>query len=228
MLSDDFACNQRNSHKGTMFSGSTCTNNEYKDLEVDYKGKDVTVHNLLKVLSDNEPNSPIGLNQRLLSHENSSLLIYLGGHGGDGFLKFQDKEELTTNELRLALLDMYLKGRYNDILLMVDTCQASTLYEDLNAPNVVMMSSSIRGESSYSLIENRELGVSVMDVFTHVINAYFDNYFKPDAPLSAFLNYCVKNQQKSTISYSHTMSKKLFQNKKVSDFFGVQPTYELM
>lgn len=108
MLSDDFACNARNSHKGTMYYESWCNNDIYNEIEVDYKGKDVTVHNLLKVLSDNEQSSSISLNQRLLSNSNSSILIYLGGHGGDGFLKFQDKEELTTNELTLYNMFIYI------------------------------------------------------------------------------------------------------------------------
>ena len=33
--------------------------------------------------------------KRLLTDAGSNILIYMTGHGGDGFLKFQDSEEVT-------------------------------------------------------------------------------------------------------------------------------------
>ena len=35
--------------------------------------------------------------------------------------------------------------RYNEILLMVETCQAATLIEKVAAPNIVATASSVRG-----------------------------------------------------------------------------------
>jgi phosphatidylinositol glycan class K len=35
----------------------------------------------------------------LLTDAGSNILIYMTGHGGDGFLKFQDSEEITNIEL---------------------------------------------------------------------------------------------------------------------------------
>ena len=37
--------------------------------------------------------------KRLLTDAGSNILIYMTGHGGDGFLKFQDSEEITNIEL---------------------------------------------------------------------------------------------------------------------------------
>ena len=40
--------------------------------------------------------------------------------------------------------------RYNEILFMIDTCQAATLYSYITSPNVIGIGSSIKDESSYS------------------------------------------------------------------------------
>lgn len=49
--------------------------------------------------------------KQLLSDEGSNVLIYLTGHGGDGFLKFQDSEEITSQEMADALEQMWQKQR---------------------------------------------------------------------------------------------------------------------
>jgi phosphatidylinositol glycan class K len=36
--------------------------------------------------------------KELRTDEGSNVLVYLTGHGGDGFLKFQDSEEITSQE----------------------------------------------------------------------------------------------------------------------------------
>ncbi len=52
MLSDDHACNPRNPFKGTLFSNESHATNVYGDeVEVDYRGYEVTVDNLLRVLT---------------------------------------------------------------------------------------------------------------------------------------------------------------------------------
>lgn len=90
-----------------------------------------------------------------------------------------------------------------------------------------MMSSSKRGESSWSLTENQELGVSTMDIFTDIIQKYFDYEYKLDSSISEFLKYCVKHQRGSTISYRHTMNNNTFKNTKAKDYFGSYPNYSI-
>lgn len=50
--------------------------------------------------------------KRLLSDEGSHILLYMTGHGGDEFLKFQDSEELQSHDLADAVKQMKEKHRW--------------------------------------------------------------------------------------------------------------------
>ena len=62
-------------------------NNEHA-CQVDYRGYEVTVENFIRVMTGRLPPST-PRSKRLLSDNRSNILIYMTGHGGDGFLKFQ-------------------------------------------------------------------------------------------------------------------------------------------
>lgn len=71
----------------------------------------VSVENFVRLLTGRlPPDTP--RSKRLLTDEGSNILIYLTGHGGDGFLKFQDSEEVTSQELADALEQMWQKKRW--------------------------------------------------------------------------------------------------------------------
>lgn len=89
--------------------------------------------------------------KQLLTDEGSNILIYLTGHGGDGFLKFQDSEEITSQEMADAIEQMWQKQRYNEIFFMIDTCQAASMYERFYSPNILAVGSSLVGEDSLSV-----------------------------------------------------------------------------
>ncbi len=63
--------------------------NRYDEtVEVDYRGESVTVEALLRLLTGRYP-AGLAQSRRLESHASSNLFIYMSGHGGDGFMKFQ-------------------------------------------------------------------------------------------------------------------------------------------
>ncbi len=72
--------------------------------------------------------------------------MYLTGHGGNGFLKFQDREELTAARLAGAIA----RARFRRLLLVLDTCQAASLAGALAAPGVAAMASSAVGATQAS------------------------------------------------------------------------------
>lgn len=167
MLSDDVACNSRNLFPGSVFNNQDRAIDLYgESVEVDYRGYEVTVENFIRLLTDrwteDQPKS-----KRLQTDENSNIFIYLTGHGGDDFLKFQDSEEIASEDIADAFAQMFEKKRYNEIFFMIDTCEANTMYSKFYAPNVLAFGSSEIHESSYSHHSDVEIGVAVIDRFTY-------------------------------------------------------------
>jgi len=142
------------------------------DVQVDYSGPACNIDSFLRLLTGRHlPGTP--LQQRLRSGPRSKVLLYLTGHGGDEFLKFHDQEELSAADLAIALRQMWLQRRYQELLLIVDTCQASTLGNYLeDAPAVTFISSSGLGENSFAYDTNHELGLAVADRFTYKLQQY--------------------------------------------------------
>jgi phosphatidylinositol glycan class K len=174
MNAEDMACNPRNPFPATIFHNESHFLNLYDgSFEFDYKGADVSVESFLRLLigrhSPHEHRS-----KRLLSDFNSNIFIYITGHGGDGFVKFRDNQELTSQDLKDALRQMYDKGRYKEILLMVESCEASTLIETIDAPGIIATGSSIRGEMSFSYSNDYQLGQPVIDRFTKLTLEFFE------------------------------------------------------
>ena len=167
MLSDDIACNPRNAFPGSVFNNMDEAIDLYgESIEVDYRGYEVTVENFMRLLTDkwdsDQPRS-----KRLLTDENSNIFIYLTGHGGNEFLKFQDAEEISAHDLADAFSQMYDQKMYNEIFFMIDTCQANTMYEKIHSPNILAVGSSEIEESSYSHHSDMDIGVAVIDRFTY-------------------------------------------------------------
>ena len=108
------------------------------------------------------------------------------GHGGDDFLKFQDADELSGQDLADAFEQMWQKRRcgprglaarvrragatgphaaqrrihrrravllprYRELLFMIDTCQAGTMFKRVYSPNIAAVGSSRLGENSYAV-----------------------------------------------------------------------------
>lgn len=131
MLADDAACNPRNLFAGTVYSNADRKTDLYGDrIEVDYKGDEVTVETFLRLLSgallyslsaqeipgadlsgpgrlpDSTPAS-----KRLMTDARSNIFVYMTGHGGDEFLKFQDNEEISAFDIADAFGGMWTKKR---------------------------------------------------------------------------------------------------------------------
>ncbi|KAH3677143.1 hypothetical protein WICMUC_001898 [Wickerhamomyces mucosus] len=174
MLSDDVACNPRNLFQGSVFNNADRGIDLYGDsIEVDYRGYEVTVENFIRLLTDRwEPDHP--RSKRLLTDENSNIFIYMTGHGGNEFLKFQDAEEISSWDIADAFEQMHEKKRYNEILFMIDTCQANTMYSKFYSPNILSVGSSELDESSYSHHSDVEIGVAVIDRFTYYNLEYLE------------------------------------------------------
>ncbi|EIM23170.1 hypothetical protein WALSEDRAFT_59474 [Wallemia mellicola CBS 633.66] len=199
MLPDDIACNTRNKYPGSVYAHKDHRLDLYGErVEVDYRGYEVTVENFLRVLTGRHTEDTPA-SRRLLSDENSNVLLYLTGHGGDEFLKFQDTEELNSQDIADAIEHMRVKKRYNKMLFISDTCQAATLANRLYSPDVLAIGSSLKGQNSYSHHTDREIGVGVIEGFTHfTLNALSDIDSNSNSTLADFIDSFDKKQIKST------------------------------
>ncbi|KAK3152513.1 hypothetical protein QOZ80_2BG0160000 [Eleusine coracana subsp. coracana] len=221
MLADDMACNPRNSYPAQVFNNENHQLNLYGDnVEVDYRGYEVTVENFLRVLTGRH-DSAVPRSKRLLSDEGSHILLYMTGHGGDEFLKFQDSEELQSHDLADAVKQMKEKHRFKELLIMVDTCQAATLFSQLQSPGVLTIGSSMKGENSYSHHLDSDIGVSVVDRFTFYTLAFFEKLnMYSNASLSSLFNSYNPSMLLSTAYYRMDLYERPLTEVPVTNFFG--------
>ena len=230
MLADDIACNPRNTFPGSVFNNADRALDLYgENIEVDFRGYEVTVENFIRLLT-NRWSASHPSSKKLLTDENSNVLIYMAGHGGNEFLKFQDAEEISAFDLADALAQMHEKRRYNEVLFMIDTCQANTMYTRFYSPNILATGSSALGESSYSHHADMDVGVAVIDRYTYY-HLEFMEYFVKDASSQATLA-----DQFKYVDFERCMSQPgvrtdLFHRDlaevKVTDFFGSNTVAEV-
>lgn len=183
MLPDDMACNPRNAFPGSVYNNADRALDLYGDnIEVDYRGYEVTVENFIRLMTD-RVGEDIPRSKRLMTDERSNILVYMTGHGGNEFLKFQDAEEISAFDLADAFGQMWEKKRcgvcmlsmlptnssssYHEMLFMIDTCQANTMYSKFYSPNILATGSSEIDQSSYSHHADQDVGVAVIDRYTY-------------------------------------------------------------
>lgn len=171
MIADCSSCDPRNPKPGQLIADPGGGNIHPRDAQVDYRNRDVSVESVLAVLTGNHPpGTPPS--RRLDSGRNSSVLLFLTGHGGDGFLKFHDQNELISADLAAAVGQMHAAGRYGQMLIMLDTCQAATMYSEITAPGWVGIASSKLGQSSYALHSDVNIGAHLVDEFSRHVTSF--------------------------------------------------------
>ncbi|MCJ1284633.1 glycosylphosphatidylinositol anchor biosynthesis [Xylographa opegraphella] len=167
LLPDDMACNPRNAFAGSVYNNAARAIDLYgSNIEVDYRGYEVTVEAFIRLLTD-RLGADVPRGKRLGSDAGSNVLVYMTGHGGKEFLKFQDSEEIGAWDLADAFEQMWEKRRYHEMLFMIDTCQANTMYTKFYSPNIIATGSSALDQSSYSHHADSDVGVAVIDRYTY-------------------------------------------------------------
>ena len=174
MLADDIACNTRNVLPGRVFNNVDHSLDLYGDnVEVDFRGRDVTAENFLRLIQGRYP-AETPASRRLNTDRRSNLFVYMSGHGGNEFLKFQDSQEISSWDISSAFEQMRVQGRYNEVFFMVDTCQANTLFTQFISPNIFSLGSSRLGENSYSHHGDIDVGIAIIDRFTYWSLHFFE------------------------------------------------------
>ncbi|OCF44878.1 phosphatidylinositol glycan, class K [Kwoniella heveanensis CBS 569] len=229
MLSDDVACNARNAFPATVYANAGRQMDLYGEgIEVDYRGYEVTVESFLRLLTGRHEDT-VPRSKRLLSDASSNVFIYMTGHGGNEFLKFQDNEEVSAYDVADAVEQMWEKRRYNKLLFTIDTCQANTMYSKFYSPEITATGSSELGENSYSHHSDRDIGVAVIDGFTHYILQYLETLDKSSlATLRDFFNTYDPVRIQSHPGISTSLSSVPPEGLLVTDFFGGVASVEVV
>jgi GPI-anchor transamidase subunit K len=238
MLADDFITNPRNPVKNGIFTKPGVTQQLQQqqqhlvnsildpiDTEIDYRGEDVTVQNFVNVLLGiqpaNMPHVPV-----LQTDEDSHILIYMTGHGGDQFFKFLDIEEILATQLSTTFRQMHQHKRYREILVVADTCQAYTMGDYINnnetTPNITIIGSSLKGQSSYAHHADPYLGLSVIEKYTyHFIEYITRNDMKLQKSIKHdMIDPYTYQQQRANIGYTDTYSIRKVDDIPMADFFA--------
>ena len=128
MLPTDHGCSPKNPFPGQLFHAHE---HEFDwlcdDIEVDYKAEDLTGDSILNLLRGRyEDYYP--LSKRLQTNADSRIFLYFNGHGGENFFKIQDTDLIHSEDLAKVFNEMYIKGLYKEIFLILDTCEAESMF----------------------------------------------------------------------------------------------------
>lgn len=192
-------------------------------------GYEVTVQNFIRLLTGRVKEST-PKSRRLLTDSGSNILIYMTGHGGDGFLKFQDSEEITSIELADAFEQMRQKQRYNEILLITETCQAESMAQKLYSANILGVGSSKVGEDSLSHHGDPTIGVYIIDRYTYYALEFLEKVnMTSSKSVGQFLSdVCPKRLCISSVSVRSDLFQRDPNRVPLTDFFGSVPQVELI
>uniref|UniRef100_A0A8C5SX22 GPI-anchor transamidase n=1 Tax=Laticauda laticaudata TaxID=8630 RepID=A0A8C5SX22_LATLA len=143
------------------------------------------------------------------------------GHGGNGFLKFQDSEEITNVELADAFEQMWQKRRYNELLFIIDTCQGASMYERFYSPNIMALASSQVGEDSLSHQPDLGIGVHLMDRYTFYVLEFLEEINPASQTnMNDLFQVCPKSLCVSTPGHRTDLFQRNPNNVLITDFFG--------
>ena len=202
MLAEDFAHNPRNVREGQLFLDPRLRRDVHEGaVEVDYAGDEVSVESFVRVLTGRHPAS-VPRSRTLGSGPASDVFVYVTGHGGENFMKFQDREQMLGEDFAGAVSEMRALGRYARLSLVFDTCKAATLCRHLASPNLTCLASSLRGQNSYSKTASGHVGNSLVDEMTFFLHDYLTSggersLFGKDAGLAMY-NHLLEKQEHST------------------------------
>ena len=147
MNADDHACSPRNSYPCTLISEPlsethpgryhpdtgrfttippSAQDNLYRDVEVDYFGDEVTPQTFYDVLLGRSREGTAS-HRVLASSPTSQVLVYVTGHSHADFIRFQDRDAVTSTDIGDLLKEMHRQGRYRDLLWIADTCEVGVV-----------------------------------------------------------------------------------------------------
>jgi len=106
---------------------------------------------------------------------------------------------------------MNLKSMYKEVLMLIDTCQAMTLYDGIETPNLFLVGSSVHGQSAYSNQHDHSMNLDLNDKFTFAFMELLKgeySRFTSKTRLSDFLTLFDFKKIGSDLRIKHTSEKR--------------------
>ncbi|KER21977.1 hypothetical protein T265_09828 [Opisthorchis viverrini] len=130
---DDIANNPKNPFKGKVFHDYE-HEDVYNGVVIDYRGKDVTRDNFVKVLKGDKK---LEANEKkvLKSGPDDNVFIFFSGHGAVSHIGFLE-EYLYAMELNDTLAYMHSKKMFNKLVLYMEACYSGSMFKDVLPSNM--------------------------------------------------------------------------------------------
>jgi glycosylphosphatidylinositol transamidase (GPIT) subunit GPI8 len=170
LLIDDIAHHEKNRMKGDVHH-TVGGNNLREDAVIDYSGMEVAfefevvnVENLKNVLLGNKTADTPDV---LETNENSNIFIYIVNHGGPGYIPFSEGGELTAEEFREIIEEMYKNKKYRQMFILIEVCFGESMALDIETPGVVFLIGASKNEPSFGANYDSEINAWLADDFTY-------------------------------------------------------------
>ena len=135
---DDISYNSKNPFQGKIYN-SPNGKDVYSGVVIDYIEDDVTPENFIAVITGETMSinvkDPRSTSKVLTSTENDNVYIYFSDHGLDNSISFPNKF-LYADELNDALLTMYEKKMYKELVFYMEACHSGSMFQDLLPKNI--------------------------------------------------------------------------------------------
>ena len=100
---------------------------------------------------------------------------------------------------------MFQKRKYESIFMIMDTCEAMSLFDDIEAPNLILLASSAHHESALSYEFDGDLNTNINDQFMYEFAKFIESEkFTENTVLADFKGLFPKSRVKSEIGFKMT------------------------
>ena len=170
LLIDDIAHHEKNRMKGDVHH-TVGGKNLREDAVIDYSGMEVAfefevvnVENLKNVLLGNKT---ADTHDVLETNEHSNIFIYIVNHGAPGYIPFSEGGELTAEEFREIIEEMYKNKKYRQMFILIEVCFGESMALDIETPGVVFLIGASKNEPSFGANYDSEINAWLADDFTY-------------------------------------------------------------
>jgi len=225
MAYDDIASSSSNPFPGQLFNKPTAAGTPgvdvYAGFNIDYKGKDVTPENFMKVLTGTASG------KNLASTSDDNVFVFFSDHGAAGLIAFP-QGTLHKADLQTTFDTMHTNNMYKKLTFYLETCESGSMFEGMSTPGVYALSASSPSESSWgtycgadAMVNGKDIGSCLGDLFS--VNWMEDSDAEDITSESLADQFGVikKTTDKSAVMQWGDVS---FQTDKVSEFQGDQAT----